>query len=58
MSRLAIVDHYTRECLEIEANGFLELKDVVLALTYLALEHPLPRYIKADNGNEFISKIG
>ena len=53
---LTIVDNYTRECLAIEVNGSLKGEDVVAALTRLSLHRPLPRYIKADNGSEFISK--
>ncbi|CAR51441.1 putative insertion element IS407 [Burkholderia cenocepacia BC7] len=53
---LTIVDNYTRECLAIEVDGSLRGEHVVAALTRLAQHRPLPRYIKADNGSEFISK--
>ncbi|VWB24626.1 transposase [Burkholderia aenigmatica] len=53
---LTIVDNYTRECLAIEVDGSLRGEYVVAALTRLAHHRPLPRYIKADNGSEFISK--
>ncbi|KVE69959.1 transposase, partial [Burkholderia vietnamiensis] len=53
---LTIVDNYTRECLAIEVDGSLRGEHVVAALTRLAHHRPLPRYIKADNGSEFISK--
>ncbi|MBB3214626.1 transposase InsO family protein [Herbaspirillum sp. Sphag1AN] len=56
LSTLTIVDNYTRECLAIEVNGSLKGWDVVAALTRLSLHRPLPRYIKTDNGSEFISK--
>ncbi len=53
---LTLVDNYTRECLAIEVDGSLRGEHVVAALTRLAQHRPLPRYIKADNGSEFISK--
>jgi len=53
---LTIVDNYTRECLAIEVGASLRGDDVVAALTRLSLQRALPRYIKADNGSEFISK--
>jgi putative transposase len=46
----------TRECLVIEVDGSLRGEHVVAALNRLAQHLPLPRYIKADNGSEFISK--
>jgi putative transposase len=53
---LTIIDNYTRECLAIDVNGTLKGEDVVAALDRIATSRPLPRYIKADNGSEFISK--
>jgi putative transposase len=53
---LTIVDNYTRERLAIEVNGTLRGEDVVAALIRLEQDRPLPWYIKADNGSEFISK--
>jgi len=54
---LTIVDNYTRECLAIEVGAALRGEDVVTALTRLSQERALPRYIKTDNGSEFISKV-
>lgn len=53
---LTVVDNYTRECLAIEVDGSLRGEHVVALLTRLAQCRPLPRYIKTDNGSEFISK--
>lgn len=53
---LTIADNCTRECLVIEVDGSLRGEHVVAALTRLAQHRRLPRYIKADNGSEFISK--
>lgn len=52
---LTIVDNYTRECLAIEVDGSLRGEHVVAALSRLTQCRPLPRYIKTDNGSEFIS---
>ncbi len=54
---LTIVDNYTRECLAIEVGATLRGEDVVAALDRIAAGRPLPRFIKADNGSEFISKV-
>lgn len=51
-----IVDNYTRECLAIEVDESLHGEHVVATLSRLARHRPLPRYIKADNSSEFISK--
>lgn len=54
---LTIVVNYPRECLAIEVGGLLGGEHAVAALTRLAQHRPRPRYIKADNGSEFISKV-
>ena len=54
---LTIIDNYTRECLAIEVGATLRGEDVVAALNRIAVIRPLPRFIKADNGSEFISKV-
>jgi len=53
---LTIVDNYTRECLAIDVGASLRGEDVVAALDRITANRPLPRFIKADNGSEFISK--
>lgn len=53
---LTIVDNSTRECLAIDVGALLGGEDVVVALDRLSSDRPLPRFIKADNGSEFISK--
>jgi putative transposase len=52
---LTILDNYTQECLAIEVGGSLRGEHVVAALPRFAQHRPLSRYIKADNGSEFIS---
>lgn len=54
---LTIIDNYTRECLAIEVGSSLKGEQVVSVLSRLARQRPLPRFIKADNGSEFISKV-
>ena len=53
---LTIVDNYTREGLAIEVGRSLRGEDVVSALTRISQSRALPRYLKTDNGSEFISK--
>jgi putative transposase len=53
---LTVVDNFTRECLAIEVDAGLRGENVVEVLTRLAMCRQLPRFIKADNGSEFISK--
>jgi putative transposase len=54
---LTIVDNDTRECLAIEVGAPLRGENVVVALDRIAVGWPLPRFIKADNGNAFVSKV-
>lgn len=50
---LAIVDEYTRECLDIVVARKLSHKDVLAALERLWLTRGLPEYVRSDNGSEF-----
>jgi hypothetical protein len=50
---LAIVDHYTRQCLPIEVDLSLPGARVLRALKRLAEERDLPEAIKLDNGPVF-----
>lgn len=51
---LAIVDHYTRECLVIEVDLSLPGARVIRVLERLAEERGLPEAIRVDNGPEFV----
>ena len=53
---LNIVDEYTRECLMIKAQRKLNSTDVIDALSDLFILRGVPRYIRSDNGPEFIAK--
>ena len=53
---LNIVDEYTRECLMIKVQRKLNSRDVIDALSDLFILRGIPRYIRSDNGPEFIAK--
>ena len=53
---LNIVDEFTRECLTIEVSRKFKGKDVIAVLEELFAIRGRPRFIRSDNGPEFISK--
>jgi transposase InsO family protein len=53
---LAVIDEYTRECPAIEVARSFTSRDVILTLQYLFAVRGAPRYIRSDNGPEFIAK--
>jgi len=53
---LTLIDEYTRECLTIEVQRHLRSGDVLYAVADAMLKHGMPRYIRSDNGPEFIAK--
>ena len=52
---LAITDEYTRECLALEVDRSITSDRVLDILTNLFLTRGVPRYIRSDNGPEFIA---
>lgn len=59
---LTLIDEYTRECLTIEVQRKLRSGDVLYAVAdamYAVadamLKHGVPRYIRSDNGPEFVA---
>jgi putative transposase len=52
---LTVIDEYTRECLAIEVAGSIRSKKVIEVLERLMSLHGLPRYLRSDNGPEFVS---
>jgi putative transposase len=50
------VDEWTRECLAIDVAGGIRAARVVDVLACLASIHGAPRYLRSDNGPEFVSK--
>ena len=53
---LTIVDEYTRECLAIEVGRKLNSEDVLQQLAELFVLRGMPKYIRSDNGPEFVAK--
>lgn len=53
---LTVVDEYTRECLAIDVAGSIRSERVIEVLSRLMLTHGTPRYLRSDNGPEFVSK--
>ncbi len=53
---LTVVDEFTRECLAIDVSGAIRSERVIEVLSRLMLTHGIPRYLRSDNGPEFVSK--
>jgi len=52
---LTIVAEYSRECLAIDVAGSIRSRRVIEILSKLISENGAPRYIRSDNGPEFVS---
>jgi putative transposase len=53
---LTVVDEYTRECLAIDVAGSIRSARVIEVLSRLISLHGAPRYLRSDNGPEFVSR--
>lgn len=53
---LNIIDEFTRESLMIKVKRKLKSIDVLEALAELFLTRGVPKYIRSDNGSEFVAK--
>jgi len=53
---LTVVDEYTRECLAIDVAGSIRSRRVIEVLSRLVSVHGAPRYLRLDNGPEFVSR--
>ena len=53
---LTLVDEYTRECLPIDVAGSIRSRRLIEILGRLISERGIPRYLRSDNGPEFIAK--
>jgi transposase InsO family protein len=53
---LPIVDEYTRECLSLDVARSIRADDVIETLRHLFAVRGAPKYIRSDNGPEFIAK--
>jgi putative transposase len=51
----ALVDEYTRECLALEVERSLTAADVIDILAQVFLIRGVPKFIRSDNGPEFIA---
>ena len=52
---LTVIDEFTRECLAIDVAGSIRSTRVIEVLARLISEHGAPRYLRSDNGPEFVS---
>jgi putative transposase len=53
---LTVVDEYTRECLAIDVGSSLRSQRVIEVLSKLVSVRGAPRYLRSDNGPEFVSR--
>jgi putative transposase len=53
---LTIIDEFTRECLAIDVAGGIRSGRVIEVLTQLVSVHGAPRYLRSDNGPEFVAR--
>lgn len=54
---LTVIDEYTRESLAIEVRRSMTATDVIEVLTSLVAERGAPRYVRSDNGPEFVAIV-
>lgn len=52
---LTVIDEFTRECLAIDVSGSIRSSRVIDVLNRLMRVHGIPRYLRSDNGPEFVS---
>jgi putative transposase len=52
---LTVIDEWTRECLAIDVAGGIRSGRVIEVLTQLVSVHGSPRYLRSDNGPEFVA---
>lgn len=55
LKMMPVVDEYTRECLAIEVECSIRAEDVIATLARLFEERGEPRYVRSDNGPEFVA---
>lgn len=53
---LTIVDEFSRECLAIDTAGSIRSTRVIEILSKLVSVHGAPKYLRSDNGPEFVSR--
>lgn len=52
---LTVVDEFTRECLAIDVAGSIRSRRVIEVLSRLVSQRGAPRFLRSDNGPEFVS---
>jgi len=52
---LTVIDEFTRECLAIDVAGSIRSARVIEVLSRLISGRGAPRYLRSDNGPEFVS---
>jgi putative transposase len=57
LKMLTVVDEFTREALAIEADTTLPARRVLAVLARLFQQHGAPRFLRSDNGPEFLAKV-
>ena len=53
---LTVLDEYTRECLALEVDSSMSAERVVRTLAMLVEQRGSPRYLRSDNGSEFVGR--
>jgi putative transposase len=53
---LTIVDEFTKECLAIDVAGSIRSGRVIEVLSKLVSTHGAPKYLRSDNGPEFVAR--
>lgn len=53
---LTVIDEYTRECLAIDVAGSIRSGRVIEVLAKLVSVYGAPKYLRSDNGPEFVSR--
>tara|TARA_B110000438_G_scaffold223572_1_gene217188 strand:- start:747 stop:1169 length:423 start_codon:yes stop_codon:yes gene_type:complete len=51
-----LIDEFTKECHCIHSDRAIKATDVLRSLKEMITEHGAPKYIRSDNGPEFIAK--
>ena len=56
LKMLTLIDEYSRQCLRIEVGRRLRSKEVLDALAEVMARRGVPKYLRSDNGPEFIAR--
>jgi putative transposase len=56
LKMLTLIDEYSRQCLTIEVDRRLRSGDVLGALAGVMAWRGVPKYLRSDNGSEFIAR--